>query len=108
MRKNSLRVVLEKKEKDNYLLSICGETNPNSVSFEAEIHMLDEKPVQGHYLIEQYHYLGGGDGGWDSYSEKVGVAHGRKELSSKIYHCAVEQGKKLARRKHAEFIDKTN
>ena len=107
MVKKSLRIILEKKEKRTYVLSIHGETNPNSVSFDSEIRQLDENPIQGHYLIEQYHYLGGGEGGWDSYSEKVGVAHSRKELSSAVYQCAIEQGKKLARMRSAEFIDKT-
>jgi hypothetical protein len=108
MTKKSLKVVIEKKEKDIYILSVHGETNPNSVSPDSEIRRLEENSIQGHYLIERYHYLGGGMGGWDSYSEKVGVAHGRKELSSKIYQCAIEQGKKLARKKRAEFVDKTN
>jgi len=103
------QVVLEKKEKDLYTLSINGgRENPNSVSLYSEIRELEEEPIQGHYLIEQYYYLGGGRGGWDSYSEKIGIAHGKKELSSKIYQCAIEQGKKLARRRRAEFIDKTN
>lgn len=105
---NRKTVVLEKKEKDIYCLSIQGgRRSPKSVSFDSEIRQLDEEPIKGHYLIERYHYLGGGMGGWDSYSKKIGFAHGKKELSSKIYQCAVEQGKRLARRVHAEFIDKT-
>ncbi len=102
------KIVLEKKKKDIYELSIQGETAPNSVSLQSEIRKSEEKPIEGHYLIEEYNYLGGGDGGWDSYTEYIGVAHGKKELSSRIYQCAVKQGKKLARKLEAQFIDKTN
>ncbi len=63
--------------------------------------------IDDHYLIEEYHELGGGSGGWDSYSKIIGISHGKEELPKKLYECALFSAKQLAKHAEAQFVDET-
>src|SRR3989344_7326891 len=95
------RVALRKTEEGNYEI---GTGNPDNESFnrDSEIRLYKHngfkvKPVEGHYLIERHHYLGGGFGGWDSYEEFVGIAHSKEELPQKLHSVAVKIAKEYAK-----------
>jgi len=63
-------------------------------------------PIQSHYLIEAYHPLGGGFGGWDSYREEVGIAHGKKDIPKQLRLTAILYAQKLAKRLGASLEDR--
>jgi hypothetical protein len=65
------------------------------------------EPVDGHILIEEHHSLGGGMGGWDSYADFIGMAHGKDNLPKKLHECAIFAAKELARKCDAEFVDES-
>ena len=66
----------------------------------------DKPPIQGHYKIEAYHSLGGGFGGWDSYIEEVGIAHGKKDIPKQLRLTAILYAQKLAKRLGASLEDR--
>ena len=94
------KVVVEKvKGKQEYYIQ-CGEAEAierGVLSHYCTIRAADKPPIQSHYLIEAYHSLGGGMGGWNSYTEDVGVAHGKKDIPKQLRLTAVAYARKLAK-----------
>jgi len=64
-------------------------------------------PLKGHYLIEEWHSQGGGDGGWGSYEELVDVAHSKTELAKMCYEIALKTAKKVAKKEKKDLVDLT-
>lgn len=107
MKKSIFLTKSKKFKKDLTFIVIEGETINKYASTYCEIGPSEESPIQGHYRIEVYHPLGGGEGGWDSYREPIGIAHGKKELPKQIRQCAFNYAQKLAKKSKEEFIDLT-
>ena len=103
------RVTLEKGElyEKTVQYEIIVHNSPTATLIDSEIRRARQNSAPGHYLIERHHLSGAGIGGFSSYQEVVGLTHKEEELPQKIYECAVEQAKSLARRLRARFEDKT-
>jgi len=96
------------KEKKEYDIQ-CGEEKDISngvYSLYCTIRASKKPPIQCHYYIEAYHTLGGGMGGWDSYTEDVGIAHGKKDIPKQLRLTAVSYARKLAKRLGASLEDR--
>lgn len=100
------RVLLRKNGKGRTLK--CEIYTGESLAPDCVIRKAKLNSIEGHYLVEECHSLGGGQGGWSSYSRYIGIAHSANELPEKISQCAQRYARGLAKKLKVKFIDESS
>ena len=106
------RIILSRNKEGEYEISI---TSKNSSCCFSRVRLSKGPAIQGDYIIETYRLPDVGEGDseyadWNNHednAEKIGVAHGKKDIQRQLYLCAKKEARKQAKTFNGQFVDKT-